>query len=411
MRVDRFRLENYGPIQSLDVRFAPRFNVIAGTNGAGKTSILNALSVMLSRYVSAVRTGRAAGLFPIDAIRNGARAVEAVVEASDRNRSFRWSASRGRPLSRANGTDSSQLIAFAHSIREAIESDPDGARLPLVAAYSVNRAVLDVPLRIRKKSGFDQHVSLEGALQQGSQNFGTFFAWFRAREDIEKETRLERRSYRDTQLNAIRKAIEGLIPGFKDLRVRRQPLRMLVTKDGSDLRVDQLSDGEKTMLALAGDLARRLALANPGIESPLLGSGVVLIDELELHLHPAWQRRTVGTLQKTFPNCQFIVTTHSPQIISEVEANGVFLINQGKIVHPHHTFGMESGLVLEELMDTGARPAWAREQLKQLYEFIDDGEMGKASQAFRGIARQIGEEDPALSAARVAIRRKARSAD
>lgn len=78
-------------------------------------------------------------------------------------------------------------------------------------------------------------------------------------------------------------------------------------------------DGEKCTISLFGDLARRMALANPGRENPLEGTGVVLIDELELHMHTSWQRKVLGVLKETFPNIQFIITTHSPQILGELD--------------------------------------------------------------------------------------------
>ena len=90
-------------------------------------------------------------------------------------------------------------------------------------------------------------------------------------------------------------------------------------KGGREIRVDLLSEGEKCTLAMIGDLARRLILANPAMENPLEGKGIVLIDEIELHMHPSWQRRILSILKEVFPNIQFIVTTHSPQVLGEAD--------------------------------------------------------------------------------------------
>ena len=105
----------------------------------------------------------------------------------------------------------------------------------------------------------------------------------------------------------------------KGLRVKRSPVRMVVDKGGREIRVDLLSEGEKCTLAMIGDLARRLILANPAMENPLEGKGIVLIDEIELHMHPSWQRRILSILKEVFPNIQFIVTTHSPQVLGEAD--------------------------------------------------------------------------------------------
>ncbi len=91
---------------------------------------------------------------------------------------------------------------------------------------------------------------------------------------------------------------------------------MLIDKHGETLNVSQLSQGEKSLMTLVGDIARRLAMMNPSLASPLEGDGIVLIDEVDLHLHPKWQRSLLERLTTTFPGCQFVVTTHSPLVVS-----------------------------------------------------------------------------------------------
>jgi hypothetical protein len=117
---------------------------------------------------------------------------------------------------------------------------------------------------------------------------------------------------------AIGTALATFLDGFANLRVQESPPRLLVDKAGVPLGLSQLSDGERSFLALVCDLGRRLALANPTLEDPLRGGGVVLIDELELHLHPRWQREVGDKLRATFPNVQFIAATHSPFVIQSL---------------------------------------------------------------------------------------------
>ena len=119
----------------------------------------------------------------------------------------------------------------------------------------------------------------------------------------------------DRMRQAFHHVLGVFLNGFTNLRVIDEPLGLLVDKVGRTFEVFQLSDGERAFLALGADLARRLTLANPGLANPLQGAGVVLIDELELHLHPRWQRTAVEKLRTTFPNIQFIATTHSPFVI------------------------------------------------------------------------------------------------
>ena len=409
MYLTHFELKNLGPVREADLPLDRKFNVLAGVNGAGKSTILGAIALMLGRYSAAVRTGKAAGVFDRDRIRKGSKAVRAVASARAEDSDlpeFTWSAGISRPGRRVLGmTHSRDMIEFAVSRAEAIERKPESASLPIVVFYSVNRAVLDVPLRIRGRVPFGQYAALEDALTQGARSFRTFFSWFRDREDVENETRAEGSRKRDPQLTAVRRAVAGMLPGFENLRVKRQPLRMLITKEGADLRVDELSDGEKCMLALVGDLARRLAIANPGIRNPLKGQGVVLIDEIELHLHPAWQRQAVVRLQQTFPNCQFIVTTHSAQVLSEVAASGTFLLDGGRVVRPARSYGLDSNLILDELMGTPSRPDWSTTAIEDLYESIDDGDLAEAGLQLRNLERELGVEEPGLAAARAVLTR------
>ena len=145
--------------------------------------------------------------------------------------------------------------------------------------------------------------------------------------------------------------------------------------------MDQLSDGEKCLIALVADIARRLAIANPILEDPLQGEGVVLIDEVDLHLHPAWQRMVLPKLIATFPNCQFIVSTHSPQILGEVDASQIRILTQDENneIHCHippQAKGLTSNEILNEIMSWDganlARNAAVEQQLDELFRLIDD---------------------------------------
>lgn len=248
------------------------------------------------------------------------------------------------------------------------------------------------------------------ALTGGRIDFKSLFEWFRNREDLENELRRNETDYRDRQLQAVRQAISSLIPDFSDLRVRRSPLRMTVTKQGQELIVNQLSDGEKCLLAMVGDLARRLAIANPSLNDPLQGSGVVLIDEIELHLHPKWQREIIRGLTRTFPNCQFIVTTHSPQVISHVKPNSIYLLEQtpnGIIAkRPESSFGRDSNRILEDLMSVPERPQQIKDSLLELFRLIDEGNINGARELRKHLATEIGADEPEFVKADVLIRRK-----
>ena len=182
---------------------------------------------------------------------------------------------------------------------------------------------------------------------------------------------------------------------------------MIVDKDGEELIVDQLSDGEKCLLATVGDLARRLAIASPDSASPLQERGVVLIDEVDLHLHPRWQRRVVPALQRTFPNCQFIVTTHSPQVLSHVKEEAV-LLGRGDpglaILARRSVYGWDTNRILEEFLEVDERPREVKEKLDGYFREIQTGALQAAEQTRKELEDEIGSDEPSFKKADVLIR-------
>ena len=137
------------------------------------------------------------------------------------------------------------------------------------------------------------------------------------------------------------------MPHLDNLRVRRKPrLYMAVDKNGETLNVAQLSQGEKSLMALVGDIARRLAMLNPALENPLAGDGIVLIDEVDLHLHPSWQRRLCERLTETFPNCQFVLTTHSPLVISDCKNVLIYTLANGELRQLPSQYGQDANTCL-----------------------------------------------------------------
>ena len=158
------------------------------------------------------------------------------------------------------------------------------------------------------------------------------------------------------------------------------------------------------MLVLILDIARRLTLANPKLADPLSeGEAVILIDEIDLHLHPQWQRKIVGDLIRTFPNCQFIATTHSPQVIGEVQHQQIQMIDGDDVFVPSHSFGVDFSRVLEELMNTRPRNARVDDVMATIAALIAQGKEAEARSAIDALAEEIGDSDPEITRARLLI--------
>lgn len=427
MKIQSLEISAFRGIDKLTVEFFPDSpTVLIGINGVGKSSILDCISLLLSWFVnqleydpksrttimqrqgfsytnnseSALAKGRS---IHENEIKNGSDRASAKITASFFDKPVSWTVS-------TNEKPGIEIIDEVAKIIRNILKENRAKHLPLIIHYPVNRAVLEIPLEVQDNSKVKPILAYEQALDGIKIEFYSFFRWFRLVEDLENEERRDEPDTRDRKLEAVRKAIYSLIPDFSNLRVRRSPLRMTVNKNGEELIVNQLSDGEKCLLAMVGDLARRLAIANPGLPDPLQGEGVVLIDEIELHLHPQWQREIIPALTRTFPNCQFIVTTHSPQIISHVQPENIYVLEstpEGIVAqHPSSSYGRDSNRILEDLMGTPARPQPIKDEILELFRIIDRGDLEAAKQLRDQIIDQIGSDEPELVKADVLMRRK-----
>lgn len=382
MKVKNLKLFNFRGIQELSVNFTQRTTAFVGANGVGKSTVLDALAIALSQLTWRINGNhQRARSISQDDIRLGADFARIEVTVELRGGDVSWAIALNRkqgkhsdPLRSSNFEALNAVVRQLDAEWEHVESDrQENYRLPLSVLYDVHRAVTDVPLRVREKLLHNPFEAYQDALDRGGANFKRFFIWFRNFEDVENEVRAEESSFRYPGLEAARKAIMTFT-GFTDVKVRRTPrMRMVVVKNGREFNVLQLSDGERNMLALLGDLSRRLSVLNPGLVNPNEGTGVVLIDEIDLHLHPGWQREVVYNLEKTFPACQFIISTHSPQVVGELLPESIMRLRDGCLLGPvSRSLGLSSGEVLEELMGGKARNAELQGSARSIERAIED---------------------------------------
>lgn len=411
MRVDQLGLKNFRGIRELTLNLRPSLTVLVGVNGTGKTTLLDALALTLASIPMRLtsETEAAPQLTVYDFYR-GEDTVSSRLHLTIDEKQYSLWLSAQRLLSKVDTKVSDVNVSFFTSELRARLRKNAMTGVPLALYFPVDRAVLDIPDRSPSPPPFDQFSAYENALSNNSNSFRAFYEWFRAQEDLENERRVADPSYRDPQLEAVRRAVSSLLEKYGNLRVERQPLRMVIEKDGEKLAVNQLSDGEKCLLALAGDLARRLALANPGSENPLSCSAVVLIDEVELHLHPRWQRRVLPALLRTFPRCQFVVTTHSPQVLSEVPSEDIVLLvrRDGDIqaTGVQSSFGRDSNWILETIMEVDERPTEIKQRIERCFALIDEGRLEEARREKASLDELLGTDDPELLRADLLLRRK-----
>jgi len=305
MYIETLTLKNYRGARSLSLNLEPKLNILAGENGTGKSTVLDAVAILLSWAISRIRHVGTSGR-PIreDDITNDEAFASLELTCRHEERKISWRLTKGRKGYGAPPESSSldDLNEYTKAVQARISADSNTATIPLFVHYSV-----------------------------------------------------------------------------------------------------------KCLIALVSDLSRRLAIANPSGQ-PLQGKGIVLIDEIDLHLHPKWQRMIIPKLVEVFPNCQFIVSTHSPHVLTHVQPKNIFLLNQTSnnitVEHPSESYGKNVDRILEDLMELSTtRPDVVSEGLHQIFTLIDDKQLEEARTALAKMRTAIG-NDPELVKAEILIKRK-----
>lgn len=396
MKLKSLYLKDFRGIHDLNLDLDGKSTVLFGINGAGKTTVLSAVNLLYANIINRIVKQRFKqsinmGLSDIKCGKASAQVgADFIFEDSDEVYNYyRRIYYDNKKVTSLQKLD--RLVEHYEELyigKTLIDEEnnliyPDeNYDIPVFVNYGVNRLVLKTPLRIRKGEPFTQFSTYERAIESQSA-FGRLFEWFLEQEMYEIHRQKEEPDYVDKELKAVKTSMLAMLDGYEDIHIKTRPYSMQIKKGNDQLDILQLSDGEKCIIALFGDLARRLALANPSLDNPLEGTGVVLIDEIELHMHALWQRKVIGVLKKTFPNVQFLITTHSPQVLGEVnEEFKVFSLSRdedGVQCSALQTlFGLDANTVLEDILGTDSRSREIKEYADKMYSCIEEKEYEKA---------------------------------
>jgi predicted ATP-binding protein involved in virulence len=426
MRIEELHLQNFRGFRELKLTLPPDLAVFIGVNGSGKSSILDSIAILLDEYVNDKFY-----LQEDDININSNKAfISTLVKVESQNKLY-WEVGKNRDktqfetnkkeidnyafevILRLNDNDDDEVKSLINN--PIIQTDDNNNfPLPIIVYYQTNRifikssAIEDMSDEEIQNNDGNRLFGYQTAFSGNINDFRDFLYWFKQEEEYENEIRLrEDANFRNPNLEIVRKALETFLEGFpntqfSDLHIVRRRLSkpsLVIKKNGENLKLDQLSDGEKTLLMIVVDIARRLAILNPSITNPseLLekGTGIILIDEIDLHLHPQWQRIVIPSFRKTFPKCQFIVTTHSPQVLSGVNRENVFILEDSEIVElTPHTFGRDSNSILSEVMGVEKRPVKMQERIDKCFEMIDNDNLEEAKLELQKLSELLGNNDP-----------------
>lgn len=433
MIVKQLKLSNLRAIETAEFRFRPGFNLIVGVNGVGKTSVLDALRICISRVLPLITASRAKAMsFTTEDIRNGSPFLDATMYLDIDGKEFRFTRLQWREKVAADDSenldrlrrqilDTERLRDRARNLlRELDQSQgladsdlyaPSKSELrraaerlmapPLGVFYSTYRSVISGRRSPGGKAVGGSSAAYSEALVPRSWNMDEFADWLRAQMTLASESPVAAQ-----HIATLQKAVARFLPECGGLRLSdSRPGTLLIDKGGTTLDVRQLSDGERGILSITLDLARRLSQANPGLSDPLQEAhALVLIDEIDLHLHPKWQRQIVTNLSRAFPFCQFIATTHSPQVIGEVEHERIQIITaDGQVYSPTHSYGVDSSRVLEEIMDSDPRSKEVKELLTEISGTIGGQQFPRARELLGRLIEKLGAADPEVTRIRMLL--------
>lgn len=423
MIVHQLNLANFRGFGQIELAFEPDVNVIAGVNGVGKSGILQALAALFSRALLDFTPSTARSLsFTDEDIYHGKPSLEASAiftvadqqchmgtqrlrgdrDSGDQWNSFWQKAYEARATDKpmtfsemlATRTFTGNLEAGKVEIEQALRALKERLHQPLCIYFSPKRQLPGRPKSLPKPAPFEPRSAYQFALDDRDVNLREFMHWFRW-QDLQAR---KGDSHAKRMLATLREVVTRFVPEFQDLRIEDKPtLCFIVEKNSMPLALDQLSDGERGLLAVIFDIARRLAIANPGLDDPIAeGKAIVLLDEIELHLHPTWQRQVLRRLRNTFKSCQFIVTSHSPQVIGQVWPRCLHLLEyseQEKRIVVHHmpqSFGMDSNWILQNIMGSLARDYDTEQRVSAAYDKIDEEDFGKARELLAALEVDVG---------------------
>lgn len=428
MKLKQVELTNFRCFKEIKIQLHPKLTVFVGNNGAGKSAILDGIAIGLAPILSYLPELAGYSFKDSDLRKEEWKRSPYMRVQIQTQDGLAWDRTEKRDKSIRSakeipaGLALKQLKSFTDTLIDAVNEDKP-LDFPVIAYYGTSRAVLEIPIR---KRGFEKEFTRYGALAhalEATARFKTVFAWFHAMEDDERRLKVEKRNfdYHLPALETVRRAVINMIPGFTNPRITKQPLHFMVNwqrgENTEALMLEQLSDGYRTMLAMVMDLARRMAQANPHLEDPLQSEAIILIDEVDLHLHASWQQTILPDLLRVFPNAQFIVTTHSPQVLTTIEPEHIQVLvwqdNQPTVKMPLSSYGAESWRVMRDILGVNPRPD--NEMTRDLSEYLKliDSDEWNSTRAHE-LRKQLDEwaqgEEPELIRAEMEIWRKQKRA-
>lgn len=426
MLLKRIKLQNFKCFENLEMELHPQCNILVGVNGAGKSTVLDAIAVSLGAYLSGYDDIPGKAFVPEDShyrmYQVGTRVeaqeqypvviyTEAEIKQNEKKEFIKWQRELNGKGRRTTHVNARQIIDYSRQLQAEVRNGDNKAILPMIAYYGTGRLWLkkgnrrDVKKtdKLYRQRGYTDCLAAETNDKQMLQ-------WF------EEMTYIQLQDGKPIpELEAVKEAIRQCYLGMGDsvsearfaYDVKNHELVVDLVRYGEKERIPvrMLSDGEKEMISLVADIAYRMAVLNPDLLDKILETpGIVLIDEVDLHLHPSWQRRIVSDLIRIFPNIQFVMTTHSPSILANAHKENVWILDQYKLIQPGlGTYGRELDEILNEIMHVTVLPTDVGKLQEEFDEAIDGKDCVSAENVLDKMRELIGENSERVIENRITL--------
>ena len=415
-------LHNFRCFSDLKINFRNRLTVVVGDNGAGKSTVLEAATIAAGTLTAAMDGLTNYGIkktdahykyydlgsnidvqpqFPVD--------ITAFGEVDKKEIS--WSRKLNSLKGRSGLASAKEITVIAEKYQERMRNGDKELKLPVISYYGTGR--LWAQHREKKNDTFEKNNRSNGYIDSldGAANDKLMMKWF------QKMTMQQLQRGREIpEFTAVRMALEQIfasITGYSDVKVEfnldtSEIDVIYFDKNNEHVRipVSLLSDGYKCTISLIADIAYRMALLNPQLLDKVLveTEGIVLVDEIDLHLHPTWQKRILKDLMEIFPKVQFIVSTHAPEVINSVKSESIVILkNNEAMLAGSETYGKDANTTLREVMGVSSRPDEIKNWFEQLYTLIDQEKWDEAERVIEKLEAEVGNNDAEVNSCRVRL--------
>ena len=424
LNIKKINVHNFRCFKDLEIIFPKQYAVLIGINGAGKSSILDTISIALGSFLAGCDI-KSSNLHKSDA-----RFV--IYEQKDANRldmsiphreaqypvrisvemqlpngdEISWSRALNSELGRTTVGEARPIMDYAKEIAKKVKKN-EPVVMPLFAYYGTGR--LWLPKRSKQNTVLSKMPSrLKGYVDalDAASNTKLMMDWFRRAAAIEQKSKVSSGSQLPI-LQAVKNAMASFYAEMDDT-IRNvtveYDLLMLdidicVTWNNGEklsLPLRYMSDGIKSMLSMVADISYRMATLNPTLGEKItdITDGVVLIDEIDMHLHPSWQKKILPTLCKIFPRLQFIVTTHAPAVLANVPSEHIVFLEHGNVYStPARTYGKDATAILRDVMNTEIRPREIVDKIDTFYECLSLRNFDEAEKIIHELSGTLGIDD------------------